>query len=95
MNSGYARLTALIAATWALAGPATTLAQTYPSKPIRLITPYPPGGGVDASARIVGQALAQALGQQVVIDNRGGASGRIGTEIAARAPASLMPTCMI
>lgn len=66
---------------------AHALAQSYPSKPIRLITPYPPGGGVDATARIIGQALSEALGQQVVIDNRGGASGRIGTEIAAKAPA--------
>jgi tripartite-type tricarboxylate transporter receptor subunit TctC len=62
-------------------------AQTYPTKPIRLITPYPPGGGVDATARIIGQALSEGLGQQVVVDNRGGASGRIGTEIASKAPA--------
>lgn len=62
-------------------------AQSYPSKPIRLITPYPPGGGVDATARIIGQALSEGLGQQVVIDNRGGASGRIGTELASKAPA--------
>lgn len=63
------------------------IAQGYPNKPIRLITPYPPGGGVDASARIIGHALSNSLGQQVLIDNRGGASGRIGTEIAAKAPA--------
>lgn len=61
--------------------------QAYPSKPIRLIAPYPPGGGVDGTARIVAAALSDALGQQVVVDNRGGASGRIGTEIAAQAPA--------
>ncbi|MCC6534428.1 MAG: tripartite tricarboxylate transporter substrate binding protein [Burkholderiales bacterium] len=66
---------------------AAAFAQAYPSKPIRLITPYPPGGGVDASARIIGQALSEQLGQQVVIENRGGASGRIGTEVAAKAPA--------
>jgi len=58
--------------------------QSYPAKPIRLIAPFPPGGGIDATARIIGQALAEAFGQQVVIDNRGGASGRIGTELAAR-----------
>ena len=63
------------------------VAQVYPNKPIRLITPYPPGGGVDASARIIGHALSDSFGQQVLIDNRGGASGRIGTEIAAKAPA--------
>src|SRR5688572_25470974 len=61
-------------------------AQPYPSKAIRLISPYPPGGGTDASARIVAQALSDLLGQQVVVDSRGGASGRIGTELAAKAP---------
>jgi tripartite-type tricarboxylate transporter receptor subunit TctC len=62
-------------------------AQGYPSKPIRLIAPYPPGGGVDATARIIAQALTEQLGQQVVVENRSGATGRIGTEIAAKAPA--------
>ncbi|HYC47189.1 MAG TPA: tripartite tricarboxylate transporter substrate binding protein [Burkholderiales bacterium] len=62
-------------------------AQGYPAKPIRLIAPYPPGGGIDGSARIMAQALTESLGQQVVVDNRGGASGRIGTEIASKAPA--------
>ncbi len=61
--------------------------QTYPSKPVRLIAPYPPGGGVDAAARIVANSLSEALGQQVIVENRGGASGRIGTEITAQAPA--------
>lgn len=62
-------------------------AQAYPSKPIRLISPYPPGGGTDATARIIAQALGDQMGQQVVVDSRGGASGRIGTEIAAKSPA--------
>src|SRR5688572_11249588 len=62
-------------------------AQAYPSKAIRLIVPYPPGGGVDAAGRIIGQALTEQMGQHVVIDNRGGATGRIGTEIVARSPA--------
>jgi tripartite-type tricarboxylate transporter receptor subunit TctC len=60
-------------------------AQAYPAKPIRLIAPYPPGGGIDASARIIAHALTEQLGQQVVVDNRAGATGRIGTELAARA----------
>lgn len=63
------------------------LAQGYPSRPIRLIAPYPPGGGVDATARIIAQALTEQLGQQVVVENRSGATGRIGTEIAAKSPA--------
>ena len=65
--------------------PAITVAQNYPSKPIRLIVAFPPGGSTDIIARIVGQKLGERLGQQVVIDNRGGAGGTIGTEIAARA----------
>ena len=62
-------------------------AQGYPAKPLRLISPYPPGGGTDATARIVAQALGDQMGQQVVVDSRGGASGRIGVEIASKAPA--------
>ncbi len=60
-------------------------AQAYPSKPVRLISPYPPGGGTDATARIIAQALGDQMGQQVIVDSRGGASGRIGTEIASKA----------
>ena len=62
-------------------------AQPYPAKPIRLIVPATPGGGTDVPARIVTQALTEDLGWRFVIDNRGGASGRIGTELAARSPA--------
>jgi tripartite-type tricarboxylate transporter receptor subunit TctC len=71
----------------AAAAPSVASAQTYPSKPVRLISPYPPGGGTDAAARIIAQALGDQLGQQVVVDTRGGASGMIGTELAARSPA--------
>lgn len=60
--------------------------ETYPSKLIRLVVPYPPGGGVDAVARLIAPKLSERVGQQVVIDNRGGAGGNIGTEYAARAP---------
>ena len=69
----------------AMLGAPFTLAQTYPSKPIRLISPYPPGGGTDATARIVALAIGEQTGQQVIVDSRGGASGRIGTEVAAKA----------
>jgi tripartite-type tricarboxylate transporter receptor subunit TctC len=62
-------------------------AQAYPTKPIRLISPYPPGGGTDATARIIAQALSEQMGQQIVIENRAGASGRIGTEAASKSPA--------
>jgi tripartite-type tricarboxylate transporter receptor subunit TctC len=60
-------------------------AQTYPSRPIRLIVAFPPGGSVDAVARVVAPVLAEGLGQPVVVENRSGASGNIGTELVARA----------
>lgn len=66
---------------------AAAQAQNYPTKPIRLIVPFPPGGGTDVVARSVAQKLGASVGQQVIIDNRGGAAGNIGTELAARAAA--------
>jgi tripartite-type tricarboxylate transporter receptor subunit TctC len=60
-------------------------AQDYPTRPITLIVPYPAGGGVDVMGRLIGAKLSLALGQQVVIENRGGAGGMIGTRDAARA----------
>lgn len=60
-------------------------AEDYPSRPITLIVPYPPGGGVDVMGRLVGQRLSAALGQQVVIENRAGAGGMIGTRDIAKA----------
>jgi tripartite-type tricarboxylate transporter receptor subunit TctC len=60
-------------------------AQTYPSRPVRLIVPFPAGGGADIFARLIGRKLGEGLGQQVVADNRAGASGIIGCELAARA----------
>src|SRR3954464_7344732 len=61
-------------------------AQTYPTRPITLIVPYPPGGGVDAMARIIADKLSAALGQQVVVDNRGGGSGLVGTRAVIKSP---------
>ena len=62
-------------------------AQPYPAKPIRLIVPFTPSGGTDASARILAQALTDDAGWRFVVENRPGASGRIGAELAAKAPA--------
>ncbi len=68
-------------------GPAAAVAagQTYPSRPVTMIVPFPAGGGVDAVARIVAEKLSAGLGQQVIIDNRGGVAGVIGMRVAARA----------
>ena len=63
----------------------SAMAQTYPTKPIRLIVPFPPGGGVDLMGRIIAPKLAEALGQPVVVENRAGANGMIGAELVARA----------
>jgi len=61
-------------------------AQNYPTKPIRVIVPFPAGESIDATARLIAQPWMAALGQQMVIDNRGGAGGTIGTELTAKAP---------
>src|SRR5688572_33507895 len=66
--------------------PAVSSAQTYPTKPIRIIVPFPAAGTADIMARVVGQKMAPAWGQQVLIDNRAGAGGNIGAELAAKAP---------
>jgi tripartite-type tricarboxylate transporter receptor subunit TctC len=67
-----------------LALASTVHAQDWPNKPIRFIAPFPPGGSVDQVARILGNALSPALGQPIVVDNRAGAAGSIGTGIAAK-----------
>src|SRR5438105_1477589 len=66
-------------------GAGGSLAQGFPSKPVRLIVPFPAGGGSDVVGRILGQKLSERLGQQIVVDNRPGAGGSIGTEQAVRA----------
>ena len=65
---------------------ASAFAQGYPNKLIRLIVPWPPGGGADVLSRILSPSLSENLGQQIVIDNRGGAAGNIGAELAAKSP---------
>jgi len=78
---------ALLVAAVVLAAAMPALAQDYPNRPIRFIVPYPPGGGTDVVARIMSDALAADLGQPIIIDNRGGAAGNVGTDIAAKAAA--------
>src|ERR1700755_3365380 len=58
---------------------------TWPSKPVRVIVPFAPGGGADLTARPISQKLSEALGQQFVVDNRGGAGGAIGMDLTAKA----------
>jgi tripartite-type tricarboxylate transporter receptor subunit TctC len=79
--SGQLAFTALVLA----AGAADAVAAGYPEKPIRFIVPNPPGGGADLVARVLGAKLTEHTGQQVVVDNRAGAAGVIGTDLAARA----------
>ena len=80
MKASLKLCAALIAAACSLAAGA----QSYPTKPVRIVVPFPAGGGVDLTARIVGQKLTDYLGQQVVIDNRAGAAGTIGAEHVAK-----------
>jgi tripartite-type tricarboxylate transporter receptor subunit TctC len=72
---------------WAAFAWGYAAAQTYPTQPIRLIAPFPPGGSVDITARLIAEPLAARLGTRIIIDNRSGASGNIGMEAAARAAA--------
>ena len=86
MNTRRHLITAAAAAACAALGTDAAWAQAYPSKPITLIVPYSPGGVVDASARLLGEQLAKALGGSVVIENKPGASGNIGMQAVAGAP---------
>jgi tripartite-type tricarboxylate transporter receptor subunit TctC len=70
----------------AVANPAAVGAQTYPAKPVRLMVPFVPGGNTDIIARVVAPEMSKALGQQLVIENRGGAGSTIGTEVVAKSP---------
>ena len=67
--------------------PSIAEAQSWPTRPVRLISPFAPGGGADITSRALAQKLSPALGQQVVVENRGGAGGMIGVDMAAKAPA--------
>ena len=69
-----------------LAAVGLAMAQSYPNKPVKLVVPFPPGGGTDIVARLIGQKLSEAWHQTVIIDNKPGANTLIGTEYVARAP---------
>src|SRR5512143_376745 len=62
-----------------------TPSESFPQRPVRWIAPFPPGGAADIVSRLIGQKLTEAWGQQIVVDNRPGAGGNVGTELAARA----------
>ena len=76
----------LFCAGLALAGTPAAHAQSYPSRPIRLVVPFAPGGGVDAVGRILAEPLGALLGQPVVVENRAGAGGAIGVDAVAKSP---------
>src|SRR5690242_14356886 len=65
--------------------PRRVWAESYPSRPVRLIAPFPPGGVVDLFSRLIGQALSERLGQSIFVENRAGAGGNLGTSVAAHA----------
>jgi tripartite-type tricarboxylate transporter receptor subunit TctC len=85
MNSRIAYRFMLVLGVLAISGGAAVAADSYPARPIRMIVPFPPGGSNDIVGRVIGQQLGDRLGKPVVIDNRGGAGGLIGTETAINA----------
>jgi len=87
MRNTYRIVGFFAAAPWlATIAPVVVAQGAYPTKPVRVIAPYPPGGTTDVVCRIMAQKLTEALGKQVVVENRPGASGNIGHEVAAKAP---------
>src|SRR5437764_8925551 len=85
LDGRCARATLAVAAIFVVALAGDASAQTYPTKPIRVMVPYAAGGITDILARALGQKLGEALGQPIVIDNRPGANSQVGAEIVARA----------
>lgn len=84
MNKAFSIVFLMVVFAAAASSPAQgTPSGAFPNKPLRLIVPFPPGGGNDTLARVVGQRLSEVIGQQIVVDNRGGAGGMIGATLAA------------
>src|SRR5262245_52896102 len=75
---------AILLALVALTSPSVAPAQDWPSRPIKFVVPYPPGGSTDVGARVIGDYLSRTLGQQIVVENKSGGSGTVGFEAAAR-----------
>ena len=65
---------------------ATALAQAWPSKPVKIVVPFAPGGNLDVTARLLGESMAKQLGQPFVVENRAGAGGALGSEVVAKSP---------
>jgi len=84
MLTGSRLLRGVILLLLSLCAPTLLAGEAYPVKPVRIIVPFPPGGGSDVFGRIIATSLGERLGQQVIVDNRGGAGGMIGTELAAK-----------
>jgi tripartite-type tricarboxylate transporter receptor subunit TctC len=84
--ASFARLLAICLTAFTLVGMSNAFAVDYPTRPIRWIVPYTPGGGTDITARIMGQWLSERLGQQLIIENKAGAGNNIGTEAVVTAP---------
>ena len=82
--SACATIAAGLAAMLLVPAAAQAQASTYPDRPIRFLVPYPPGGGTDVIARIVQERFQVALGQPIVIENKGGAGGSVGTEVVSK-----------
>ena len=85
VRTGAVRQLALLAISGVLMVSGNALAQAYPTKAVRMLVPFPPGGGSDTIARIVAQKFSEILGQQVLVDNRAGASGNIAADLTAKA----------
>ena len=81
-----AKITLIFSLMWVAAGPAMAQAQAYPNKPVKLVVPFPPGGGTDIVGRLIAQKLSEVWRQTVIVDNKPGANTLIGTEFVAKAP---------